>query len=57
MVREIGKKIKRFSLEDSDALEENERILAMGSQLKKRMIRRVRQSLSLSLFHLQKRLL
>jgi hypothetical protein len=35
MVREIGKKIKRFSLEDSDALEENERILAMGSQLKK----------------------
>lgn len=35
MVREIGKKIKRFSLEDSDALEENERILAMGSQHKK----------------------
>lgn len=32
MAREITKKTKRFSLEESDAIEENERILESGSQ-------------------------
>ena len=32
MAREMTKKTKRFSLEESDAIEENERILESGSQ-------------------------
>ena len=32
MAREMTKKTKRFSLEESDAIEENERILENGSQ-------------------------
>ena len=35
MAREITKKTKRFSLEESDAIEENERILESGSQQRK----------------------
>lgn len=35
MAREMGKKTKRFSLENSDALDENERILESGSQQRK----------------------
>jgi hypothetical protein len=35
MAREMTKKAKRFSLEESDAIEENERILESGSQLRK----------------------
>ena len=35
MAREMTKKTKRFSLEESDAIEENERILESGSQLRK----------------------
>lgn len=35
MAREMTKKTKRFSLEESDAIEENERILESGSQQRK----------------------
>ena len=35
MAREIKKKTKTFSLENSDAIEENERILEAGSQQRK----------------------
>ena len=35
MAREMSKKTKRFSLEESDAIEENERILESGSQQRK----------------------
>ena len=35
MAREITKKTKRFSLEESDDIEENERILESGSQQRK----------------------
>ena len=35
MAREITKKPKRFSLQESDAIEENERILESGSQQRK----------------------
>lgn len=35
MAREITKKTKRFSLEESDAIEENERILESGSKQRK----------------------
>ncbi len=35
MAREMTKKTKRFSLEGSDAIEENERILESGSQQRK----------------------
>lgn len=35
MAREMTKKTKRFSLEESDAIEENERILESGSQHRK----------------------
>lgn len=35
MAREMSKKTKRFSLEESDAIEENERILDAGSQQRK----------------------
>lgn len=35
MARDIVKKTKRFSLEESDAIEENERILEAGSQQRK----------------------
>ena len=35
MAREMTKKAKRFSLEESDAIEENERILESGSQQRK----------------------
>ena len=35
MAREMMKKAKRFSLEESDAIEENERILESGSQQRK----------------------
>lgn len=35
MVREMTKKTKRFSLEESDAIEENERILESGSLQRK----------------------
>ena len=35
MAREMTKKTKRFSLEESDAIEENERILESGSQKRK----------------------
>ena len=35
MAREMTKKTKRFSLEESDAIEENERILEAGSQQRK----------------------
>lgn len=35
MAREMTKKTRRFSLEESDAIEENERILESGSQQRK----------------------
>lgn len=35
MAREMTKKTKRFSLDESDAIEENERILESGSQHRK----------------------
>lgn len=35
MARQMEKKTKRFSLENSDALDENERILESGSQQRK----------------------
>ena len=35
MAREVSNKPKRFSLEKSDAIEENERILESGSQQRK----------------------
>lgn len=35
MARKMTKKTKRFSLEESDAIEENERILESGSQQRK----------------------
>ena len=35
MAREMTKRTKRFSLEESDAIEENERILESGSQQRK----------------------
>ena len=35
MARDIVKKTKRFSLEESDAIEENERILEAGSKQRK----------------------
>lgn len=35
MARDMSKKTKRFVLEDSDAIEENERILEAGSQKRK----------------------
>ena len=35
MAREMSKTTKRFSLEESDAIEENERILESGSQQRK----------------------
>ena len=35
MAREMNKKVRPFRLENSDAIEENERILAAGSQQRK----------------------